>query len=49
MRIHSTNTLTFFFTSDVRVDFRKLVKGLVTRFGMRVGIRQLLWPIASRQ
>jgi cell fate regulator YaaT (PSP1 superfamily) len=33
--------LTFFFTSDGRVDFRQLVKMLVKKFGVRVEMRQV--------
>ncbi len=33
--------LTFFFTSDGRVDFRQLVKMLVKNFGVRVEMRQV--------
>jgi cell fate regulator YaaT (PSP1 superfamily) len=33
--------LTFFFTSEGRVDFRQLVKMLVKRFGMRIEMRQV--------
>lgn len=33
--------LTFFFTSEGRVDFRQLVKMLVKRFGVRIEMRQV--------
>lgn len=33
--------LTFFFTSDGRVDFRQLVKMLVKKFGIRIEMRQV--------
>jgi cell fate regulator YaaT (PSP1 superfamily) len=33
--------LTFFFTSEGRVDFRQLVKMLVKKFGVRVEMRQV--------
>ena len=35
------NKLTFFFTSDERVDFRQLVKMLVKRFKTRIELRQI--------
>ena len=35
------NKLTFFFTSDGRVDFRQLVKMLVRRLGVRIEMRQV--------
>jgi cell fate regulator YaaT (PSP1 superfamily) len=35
------NKLTFFFTSDGRVDFRQLVKMLVKQFGVRIEMRQV--------
>lgn len=35
------NKLTFFFTSDGRVDFRQLVKNLVQEFGKRIEMRQV--------
>ena len=33
--------LTFFFTSEGRVDFRQLVKSLVKKFGVRIEMRQV--------
>jgi cell fate regulator YaaT (PSP1 superfamily) len=36
-----SNKLTFFFTSDGRVDFRQLVKTLVQEFGKRIEMRQV--------
>ena len=36
-----SNKLTFFFTSDGRVDFRQLVKMLVKELGVRVEMRQV--------
>jgi len=35
------NKLTFFFTSEGRVDFRELVKRLVKRLGVRIEMRQV--------
>jgi cell fate regulator YaaT (PSP1 superfamily) len=36
-----SNKLTFFFTSDKRVDFRELVKELATRFKTRIELKQI--------
>ncbi|MFC1886044.1 stage 0 sporulation family protein [Thermodesulfobacteriota bacterium] len=36
-----TRKLTFFFTSDGRVDFRQLVKMLVAKFGVKIEMRQV--------
>ena len=33
--------IVFFFTSDVRVDFRELVKDLVSIFRIRIELRQI--------
>lgn len=35
------NRLTFFFTSETRVDFRQLVRDLARRFGVRIELRQI--------
>jgi cell fate regulator YaaT (PSP1 superfamily) len=39
--LFDNSKLTFFFTSEGRVDFRQLVKMLVKEFGMRVEMRQV--------
>lgn len=39
--LFDTSKLTFFFTSEGRVDFRQLVKMLVREFSMRVEMRQV--------
>jgi cell fate regulator YaaT (PSP1 superfamily) len=36
-----TNKLTFFFTSDQRVDFRELVKDLAAKYRTRIELRQI--------
>lgn len=36
-----TNKLTFFFTSDQRVDFRELVKDLASKYRTRIELRQI--------
>jgi len=35
------NRLTFFFTSETRVDFRQLVRDLARQFGVRIELRQI--------
>lgn len=35
------NKLTFYFTSDIRVDFRKLVRDLAAQFRTRIELRQI--------
>ena len=37
----AANKLTFFFTSEGRVDFRELVKRLVKELGVRIEMRQV--------
>ncbi len=39
--LFDNSKLTFFFTSEGRVDFRQLVKKLVRKFGIRVEMRQV--------
>lgn len=37
----STDKMMFYFTSDARVDFRRLVRDLAARFSMRIEMRQM--------
>ncbi|MBN2725634.1 MAG: hypothetical protein JXR95_16335 [Deltaproteobacteria bacterium] len=39
--LHSGDKILFFFTSDNRVDFRRLVRDLAARFSMRIEMRQM--------
>ena len=39
--LNEESKLLFFFTADERVDFRELVKDLVTRFHLRIELRQI--------
>ncbi|MDA3864796.1 MAG: regulatory iron-sulfur-containing complex subunit RicT [Deltaproteobacteria bacterium] len=39
--LHTADKLLFYFTSDHRVDFRKLVRTLASRFSVRIEMRQM--------